>query len=114
MAAAIEVYTFLTYVRVERFAMPRTAQRSDRISLRVGRDAKRKLERAAAYSDKTLTDFVIDVALQKADAIVRQNEVITLTRAEWDRFRDMSTCSRLQRTAATHTDTSPCRRALPE
>jgi uncharacterized protein (DUF1778 family) len=69
--------------------MPRTAQRPDRISLRVGRDAKRKLERAAAYSDKTLTDFVIDVALQRADAIVRQHEVITLTRAEWERFQEM-------------------------
>ena len=69
--------------------MPRTAQRPDRISLRLGRDAKRKLERAAAYSDKTLTNFVIDVALQRADAIVRQHEVITLTRAEWERFQEM-------------------------
>ena len=69
--------------------MPRTAQRPDRISLRLGRDAKRKLERAAAYSDKTLTNFVIDVALQRADAIIRQHEVITLTRAEWERFQEM-------------------------
>jgi uncharacterized protein (DUF1778 family) len=69
--------------------VPRTAGRPDRISLRLGRDAKRKLERAAAYSDKTLTDFVIDVALQKADAIVRRHEVITLTRAEWERFQAM-------------------------
>jgi uncharacterized protein (DUF1778 family) len=69
--------------------MPRTAQRPDRINLRLSRDAKRKLERAAAYADKTLTDFVIDVALQKADAIVRKNEVITLTPAEWERFQDL-------------------------
>jgi len=69
--------------------MPRTAQRQDRISLRLARDAKRTLERAAAYSDKTLTDFVIDVALQRADAIVRKREVITLTRKEWARFRDL-------------------------
>lgn len=69
--------------------MPRTAQRPDRLNLRLGRDAKRKLERAAAYSDKTLTDFVIDVALQRADAIVRENEVITLTHAEWARFQDL-------------------------
>jgi len=66
--------------------MPRTAQRPDRINLRLSRNAKRKLERAATYSDKTLTDFVIDVALQKADAIVRKHEVITLTASEWDRF----------------------------
>jgi uncharacterized protein (DUF1778 family) len=69
--------------------MPRTARRPDRINLRLSRGAKRKLERAAAYADKTLTDFVIDVALQKADAIVRKNEVITLTPAEWERFQAM-------------------------
>jgi uncharacterized protein (DUF1778 family) len=69
--------------------MPRTAQRPERINLRLGKDAKRKLARAAAYSDKTLTDFVIDVALQRADAIVRQHEVITLTRAEWERFQEI-------------------------
>ena len=46
--------------------MPRTAQHPDRINLRLSRDAKRKLERAAAYSEKTLTDFVIDVALQRS------------------------------------------------
>jgi uncharacterized protein (DUF1778 family) len=92
---------------VERFAMPRTAQRPDRISLRLGRDAKRKLERAAAYSDKTLTNFVIEVALQKAEAIVRQHEVITLTRAEGDRFQQMlldppEPNKRLQRAFAEH------------
>jgi uncharacterized protein (DUF1778 family) len=65
------------------------AQRSDRINLRVSRVAKRKLERAAAYSDKSLTEFVIDVALRKADAIVRKNEIITLTPAELDRFQAM-------------------------
>jgi uncharacterized protein (DUF1778 family) len=77
------------YELAQRFAMPRTAHRPERISLRLGRDAKRRLECAAAYSDKTLTDFVIDAALQKADAIVRRHEVITLTKAEWERFQDI-------------------------
>ena len=67
--------------------MTRTAQRPDRISLRLSPQAKRKLERAAAYSDKTLTDFVVDVALQKADAILREHEVITLSAEEWERFQ---------------------------
>ena len=87
--------------------MPRTAPRPDRISLRIGREAKRKLERAAAYSDKTLTDFVIDVALQRADAIMRKNEVVTLTRAEWDRFQELllnppEPNSRLKKALAEH------------
>ena len=65
------------------------AQRSDRINLRVTRAAKRKLERPAAYSEKSVTEFVIDVALRKADAIVRKNEIISLTPSEWDRFQAM-------------------------
>ncbi len=67
--------------------MPRIAQRQERISLRVSPQSKHKLERAATYSEKTLTDFVIDVALQKADAIVREYEVIALTAEEWGRFQ---------------------------
>src|SRR3989338_6471692 len=71
-----------------RMDMPRTAQRQDRISLRLSPQSKHKLERAAAYSDKTLTDFVVDVAMQKAETIVREHEVITLTPEEWERFSE--------------------------
>ena len=67
--------------------MPRTAMRQERISLRLSSQSKSKLERAAAYEDKTLTDFVVDVALQKADAIVREREMIALTAGEWLRFQ---------------------------
>lgn len=69
--------------------MPRTARRQERISLRLNPQSKKKLERAAAYSDKTLTDFVIDVALQKAEAVVREYEIISLTAKEWERFQEL-------------------------
>jgi len=69
--------------------MPRTAQRQERISIRLSPQSKRKLERAAAYADKTLTDFVVDVALQKADAVVREHEVISLNAEEWERFQEL-------------------------
>lgn len=69
--------------------MTRTAQRQERISLRVSPRSKATLERAAAYADKTLTDFVIDVALQKADSVVREHEVITLSPAGWEEFQRM-------------------------
>jgi uncharacterized protein (DUF1778 family) len=87
--------------------MPRTARRPDRINLRLSRGAKRTLERAAAYSEKTLTDFVIDVALQKAETIVRKNEAITLTADEWERFQSLllnppSPNRRLRRAFAEH------------
>lgn len=69
--------------------MPRTAQRQERISIRLSPQSKRTLERAAAYADKTLTDFVVDVAMQRADALVREREVIALDAAEWERFQDL-------------------------
>lgn len=69
--------------------MSRIAQRQDRISLRLSPQSKNKMERAAAYSDKTLTDFVVDVALQKAEAVVREREVIALTAEEWRRFQEL-------------------------
>ena len=69
--------------------MPRTATRPDRISLRVSPRAKRTLERAAAYSDKTLTDFITEVAVERAEAVVREQEIITLTPEAWEQFREM-------------------------
>lgn len=69
--------------------MPRALQRPERISLRVSVDAKRKLEHAAACVEKTLTDFVVDVALGEAEAVTRVHDVITLSPEEWARFEDM-------------------------
>ena len=69
--------------------MPRVAQRPERISLRLSGEAKRKLERAAARADKTLTDFVVDVALAEAEAITQAHDVITLTPEEWARFEEL-------------------------
>lgn len=66
--------------------MPRTAHRPDRINLRLSPQAKRRLERAAAYSEKTLTDFVVGTALQRADTILQEQEVTTLTNDEWEQF----------------------------
>ncbi len=69
--------------------MPRIAQRQGRVSLRLSPQSKQTLERAAAYVDKTLTDFVVDVALRQAEAVVREHEVIALTAEEWRQFQDM-------------------------
>ena len=69
--------------------MPRTARRQERISLRVSPRSKQKLERAAAYADKTLTDFMIDVGLHEANALVRENEIIALDSNEWKRFQKL-------------------------
>ncbi len=67
--------------------MPRVAQRQDRLSLRLSPGSKQTLERAAACLDKTLTDFVLDVALRQAEQVVRSHDAIVLTREEWTRFQ---------------------------
>lgn len=67
--------------------MPRTATRHDRIHLRVSSRLKSTIERAAACSDKTLTDFITEAAKEKAEAVVREQEVITLTPEAWEECR---------------------------
>jgi len=69
--------------------MPRVAQHQERFSLRLNRQSKQKLERAVAYLDKTLTDFVIDIALQQAESVLRAHEAIALTAEEWTRFQEL-------------------------
>jgi len=66
--------------------MPRAPERSDRMNLRLSPHAKRIIERAAAYSDKTLTDFVTEAAVEQAEAIVRSQEAIALSAAAWETF----------------------------
>jgi len=69
--------------------MSRVAQRQERLSLRLSPESKQTLERAAAYLDKSLTDFVIDVALRQAEQVVRTHDSIVLTSEEWTRFQTM-------------------------
>ncbi len=69
--------------------MPRITRRDERLSLRLSPSSKQVLERAAAYLDKTLTDFVVDVAVRQAEQVVREHESIVLTRKEWTRFQTM-------------------------
>lgn len=88
--------------------MPRAAQRQDRLSLRLSPQSKQILERAAGYLDKTLTDFVVDVAVRQAEQVVSEHESIVLTREEWTRFQTMlldppEPNARLQQVLEAHT-----------
>jgi uncharacterized protein (DUF1778 family) len=69
--------------------MPRAVDRTDRISLRISPRAKRTLERAAGYADRTLTDFVTEAAVERAEAVVRSHELVTLPPEAWETFRAM-------------------------
>ena len=49
----------------------------ERVQLRLDARSKKKLERAATFSGKTVTDFVLSHALDAADRVLAEHEVIT-------------------------------------
>ena len=50
--------------------------------------SRKKLERAAALSGKTVTDFILSHALDAADRVLAEHEVITLSDEDSDVFFD--------------------------
>jgi uncharacterized protein (DUF1778 family) len=69
--------------------MSEVAQRQGRLTLSLSPQSKHTLERAAAYLNKSVADFVVDVALQQAEQVVSTYDPIVLTREEWTRFQTM-------------------------
>lgn len=62
--------------------------KQERMHIRVDANVKRKLERAAAYAHKSLSEFVLGQALTSAEKIIQEHESITLTEQDWDVFMD--------------------------
>ena len=69
--------------------MARTPQvKRDRMHLRVDAKTKRKLERAAAYEETSVSDFVLANAVAAAERVIDSHEKITLSGKDWDIFYD--------------------------
>ena len=62
-----------------------TAKR-DRMHLRLDAKSKRKLERAAAYEETSVSDFVLERAIAAAERVIAAREKTTLSAADWDVF----------------------------
>jgi uncharacterized protein (DUF1778 family) len=60
----------------------------DRMHLRLDARTKRKLERAAAYEETSVSDFVLANALAAAERVIESREKITLSAKDWDVFHD--------------------------
>jgi uncharacterized protein (DUF1778 family) len=50
----------------------------ERINLRLNSSAKSVLERAAGFEGKTVSSFILNCAIEKAEEIVRKHETMTL------------------------------------
>ncbi|GAA4349309.1 DUF1778 domain-containing protein [Variovorax defluvii] len=69
--------------------MPRTAQTKEgRLQIRLDATSKGVLQRAANYRHKTVSQFVLATALEEAERVVRENEVASLSSADWTIFFD--------------------------
>jgi uncharacterized protein (DUF1778 family) len=63
-----------------------TDARSERVDLRMTPAAKRTLQRAAAVTNKTLTEFLLDAGLTAAFDTLADRRVFQLDQKHWDSF----------------------------
>jgi uncharacterized protein (DUF1778 family) len=66
--------------------MTSTAQREERIDLRLSADLKTLLARAASYAGMSLSSFLVTMAADRARQIVAEHENLTLTPRDWAAF----------------------------
>lgn len=72
--------------------MPRAADiKDDRLQVRLDAESKTVLQRAAGYRHKTVSQFVLATALEEAQRVIRENEVVTLSGPDWKVFYDALT-----------------------
>ena len=62
--------------------------KQERMHIRLDTLSKQKLERAAAYAHKSLSEFVLGQALNAADEVIHEHETLTLNEADWELFLD--------------------------
>ncbi|OLN30872.1 hypothetical protein DVDV_0316 [Desulfovibrio sp. DV] len=66
---------------------PGTEAKSERIDLRTTASAKRVLQEAASARHKTVTEFVLDVALAEAATVLAGQRLFSLDAAQWAAFQ---------------------------
>lgn len=65
---------------------PETNQRIERIDIRTTPKVKRLLQEAAAVSNKTVTEFLLDSALTQAAEVLADRRLFLLDDKQWDEF----------------------------
>jgi uncharacterized protein (DUF1778 family) len=66
--------------------MATRTKRTEKLDLRLTRTAKRALQNAAAASHKTVSDFVLESALDRADSVLADRQVFRLDARRWNLF----------------------------
>ena len=66
--------------------MPARTTRSEKLDLRLTPNAKRALQAAAAASHRSVSEFVLEIALARADATLADRRSFSLNAAQWKAF----------------------------
>jgi uncharacterized protein (DUF1778 family) len=66
--------------------MPAQTTRNEKLDLRLTRDAKRTLQAAAAVSHRSVSAFVLESALSRADEALAARRTFGLNAAQWKAF----------------------------
>ncbi len=62
--------------------------KQERMHIRLDTLSKQKLEKAASYSHKKLSEFVLSQSLAAAENIISEHEHLTLSNNDWELFLD--------------------------
>jgi uncharacterized protein (DUF1778 family) len=62
--------------------------RTEKLDLRLTAQAKRALQSAAEATHKTLSDFVLESALARADSVLAERQIFRLDAERWATFLD--------------------------
>jgi uncharacterized protein (DUF1778 family) len=66
--------------------MAARVNRTEKLDLRLTAQAKRTLQTAAAATHKTLSDFVLESALVRADTVLADRQVFRANAEQWSAF----------------------------
>jgi uncharacterized protein (DUF1778 family) len=66
--------------------MPSRTARTARLDLRLTHQAKRTLQAATATSRRSVSEFVLESALARADEALADGRTFSLNRAQWKAF----------------------------
>jgi uncharacterized protein (DUF1778 family) len=67
---------------------PTDRLKQERMHIRLDAISKQKIERAAAYLNKNISEFVINHAVNAANQVIKEHETVTLTLEDAQMFLD--------------------------
>jgi uncharacterized protein (DUF1778 family) len=71
----------------QEFAMPRTETRKEKLDLRLTASAKRALQTAAMAAHRSVSEFVLESALARAEETLPDRQHFGLNAEQWDAFQ---------------------------